>query len=90
MAAKRKNNEKAPKSCEECSRWKDIKPRLRISELLGKAISKFEKKLDSDDFKPTVGDYVKLVQMEQEFEKETEAPKEIKVTWVEPALSTEE
>ena len=35
-----------------------------------------------------MGDYLKLLQMEQEIEEES--PKEIKVTWVEPAPSEPE
>jgi hypothetical protein len=82
MAVKTKINEKAPKACEECSRWKEVKSKLRISKLLADAIAGVERKLKSDEYKPTVADYLKLIQMEQEFEQET--AKEIRVTWVEP------
>ncbi len=54
----------------------------RISELLAKAMATLESRIKSKDLKPTVGDYLKLLQLEQEFEQE--APTEIKVTWVEP------
>ena len=36
----------------------------------------------ADEFKPTMAEYLKLVQLEKEFEEEE--MKEIKVTWVEP------
>jgi hypothetical protein len=45
-------------------------------------IKKFEQKLESDEFKPTVGDFIRLLQLEKELE--DEQPKEIKVSWVEP------
>ena len=45
-----------------------------------------EAKLTGRDFKPTVADYLKLLQIEKEVEeKELEGkPKEITVTWVDP------
>jgi hypothetical protein len=61
---------------------------MRISEFLAKAIEGIESRLEEKDFKPSIGDYLKLVQMEQELEQE--APKEIKVTWIEPPASDSE
>jgi hypothetical protein len=46
-------------------------------------ISKIEEKLRTDDTKPSVGDFIRLVQLEKELEEE-EQPKEIQVSWVEP------
>ncbi len=73
----------APKSCRECEHWQEIKQQLRISELLANAIKGMEERMKSPEFKPTLGDYVKLLQLEKEMEQG--APTEIKVTWVEPA-----
>ena len=78
----------APKNCQECSRWKEVKHKLRISESLAKTIAEIENRMSSKEFKPTLGDYLKLLQMEKEFEEET--PKEIRVTWVEPETSGSE
>ena len=50
---------------------------------LAKAIKAIEERLEANDFKPTMGDYLKLLQLEHEIEEEP--PKEIKVTWVEPS-----
>ncbi len=85
MAGKRAK--KAPKTCEGCDRWHEVKRRIRISELLGKAMKTLEEKIANSELKPTVGDYLKLLQLEQEFEQE--APKEIKVTWVEPGKTSD-
>ncbi len=41
-----------------------------------------ERKLGGKDVKATLGDYIRLVQLQQELEQEE--PKDIKVTWVEP------
>lgn len=80
MAIKRAR--KAPITCEGCERWDSVKRRIRISELLAKAMETLGSRIESKELKPTVGDYLKLLQIEQEFEQET--PKEIQVTWVEP------
>ena len=56
--------------------------RLRISDLLDKAIVGIEDRINAKDFKPTMADYLKLLQMEIHLEQEE--VKEIKVTWVKP------
>jgi len=81
-----KRVKKAPTTCEGCKRWNLVKRRIRISELLAEAMKTLEARIASKELKPTVADYLKLLQMEQEFEQET--PKEIKVTWVEPTAAS--
>jgi type I restriction-modification system DNA methylase subunit len=78
----KKTGLKTPKSCAECSHWKEVKRQIRVSEFLNKVITNIEGKLKSSQMKPTIGDYLKLLQMEQDIEHEV--PKEIRVTWVEP------
>jgi len=77
----------APQSCRECERWPEIKNKLHLSELLTSAIDKLEARVKADDFKLTLGDYLKLLQLEKEIE--GEGLKEIKVTWVDPAGMSE-
>jgi hypothetical protein len=62
--------------------------RVRLSDLLDKAISGIEERFKAKDFKPTMADYLKLLQMEIELEQEE--TREIKVTWVEPTPSDSE
>ena len=76
--------EKAPKDRRKCGNRKKTKEK-RVSNLLKKAIKSFEKRIGTDDFKPTIAEYLKLVQLEQESEQET--AKEIKVTWVDPTAT---
>jgi hypothetical protein len=52
------------------------------AKLVTKVIRKIEKKLEADELKPTVGDFIRLLQLEKELE--DEQPREIKVSWVEP------
>ena len=62
--------------------------RVRLSDLLDKAIEGIEERFKAKDFKPTMADYLKLLQMEIELEQED--TREIKVTWVEPTPSDSE
>lgn len=82
---------KAPKACRECSRWMEMKHRLRVTDLLEDSIEKVKKKLTSAEFKPTVADYLKLLQIEQEMEREFDdgSPREIRVTWIEPIMTAD-
>jgi predicted component of type VI protein secretion system len=61
--------------------------KTKIAKLLRKVIEQFEKRLQNEDIKPTIGDYLKLVQIEKEMQKDE--AKEIKVTWVEPGEESE-
>jgi hypothetical protein len=90
--AKRKAVKKAavPKSCQECGRWKSIRQKVRVEELLGTAIEKLKLRFEERDFKPSVADYLKLVEMEEQLEQGSDLVKEIKVTWVEPRASETE
>ena len=79
---KGKKQEKAPKSCQDCEHWTEVRNKLRVSGVLMNVITKMEEKLKAEEFKPSLADYLKLVQMEKEIgEEET---KEIRVTWIEP------
>jgi len=80
--AKGKQQEKAPKSCEDCEHWTEVKNKLRVGTVLENVLKKMEEKLGTAEFKPSLADYLKLVQMEKEMGEE--GPKEIRVTWVEP------
>jgi hypothetical protein len=86
--AKGKLHEKAPKTCERCEHWTDVRNKLRVGKVLENLISKMEEKLKTDEFKPSLADYLKLVQWQKEIGEEL--PKEIKVTWVEPVKPSTE
>ena len=49
-----------------------------VEELIGKV----EQKLSKGEVKATLGDYIRLVQLQKELEEDE--PREIKVTWVDP------
>ena len=83
-----KKPETAPQSCEHCEHWNDVNKKLRVGEVLTQVITKMEESLKVSDFKASLTDYLKLVQLEKELG--TEVPQEIKVTWVEPETQSEE
>ena len=83
---RRKAQEKAPKSCEECKHWNEIRDKVRVSRLLADAVKKVEGKLTADDYKPTLADFLKLIQLEKELGQDE--AKEIRVTWVDPEMAS--
>jgi hypothetical protein len=72
-------------TCRGCKRWEEMKSKMRIAELLEKAASNFAGEKPEVAFKPTLAEYLKLVQLEKDFEDED--TKEIKVTWVDPTAA---
>ncbi|MBZ5579450.1 MAG: hypothetical protein LAP40_23065 [Acidobacteriia bacterium] len=77
----------APPSCRNCERWPEIKNKIHIWELLTTAIEGLGERVKANDLKLTLGDYLKLLQLEKEMEEQ--GPKEIRVTWVEPRETSE-
>jgi hypothetical protein len=73
MAEKKKTTGGAPK-----------RPAMQEGQagVVQKLLKNVEKKLSGKEAKATLGDYIKLVQLQKELDEEQ--PKEIKVTWVEP------
>jgi urease gamma subunit len=88
MPVKKQKREKAPTSCEECAHWLEVQNKVRAGEVLTQVIAKMEEKLKTEDVKPSVAEYLKLLQMAKELG--DDGPKEITVTWVEPAKSKNE
>ena len=86
--AKAKQQEKAPKSCEDCEHWTEVSNKLRVGLILESVLKKMEAQLGTAEFKPSLADYFKLVQWQKEDGEEL--VKEIKVTWVEPVKPSTE
>lgn len=53
------------------------------AKLVSQMIERLEQKISKDELKPTVGDFIRLLQLEKDLEEEQ--PREIKVSWVEPS-----
>ena len=85
--AKGKKKGQAPQSCRDCERWPEVKGRIRVGESLRKVLAKMEAEMSKEEFRTTMADYLKLVQLEKDFD-DNEA-KEIRVTWVESTETSE-
>ncbi|HWB86052.1 MAG TPA: hypothetical protein VG675_18055 [Bryobacteraceae bacterium] len=85
--ATRKNNKKAPKEIRDGDTKEQTERRVRMADLLEKVTEGFEQRLKGKDFKPTVGDYVRLLQLQKEMDQEV--PREIEVRWVEPTVTSD-
>ncbi len=59
--------------------------RVDKAALVERVIQSIEERLKRDELKATIGDLIRLVQLEKELKEER--PKEIKVTWIEPEES---
>jgi len=82
MATKRKSKNKYPKANQGSEGKQAPASKLRIEQLVTDAIGGIEKRLKDEKTPPTIGDYLKVMQLQKELEEEQ--PKEIKVTWVTP------
>jgi len=64
---------------------RDEKPRRpgsKRADLIERAIESIEQKLGKADVKATFADFIRLLQLQKEFQ--TDEPREIKVTWIDP------
>jgi hypothetical protein len=59
-----------------------VKKNRSKAEVVEQIIEKVEQRLGDGEMKPTLGDYIRLVQLQKELEEEE--PGEITVTWVDP------
>jgi hypothetical protein len=66
-------------------------PTRSLPEILCAALKSFEQKMaEEEGFKPTLGEYLKLLQMQRDLDLEVALPREITVTWVDPPEISEE
>ncbi len=68
---------------EKPSRHQDSRRGANRADLVDKAIQRIEEKLGSSDVKATFADFIRLLQLQKELQ--TDQPKEIKVTWIDPS-----
>ena len=66
------------------NKTKNEEAKRRISDILDKALTTFETEVQAGKVKPSMGDYLKLMQIKQEIDQEDEAAKEIEVRWIDP------
>jgi hypothetical protein len=78
--------EEAINKCRRCKNWEIVSDYIRVKELIENAVAKMKEALQEQKFKPTVADFLRLLEAEKELE--TAAVKEIKVTWVEDPVKS--
>jgi hypothetical protein len=61
----------------------------RAARMVERVLGSIEEKIQTDQLKPTVGDYLRLLQFREEMHA-SEPPKEIKVTWIDSTEATSE
>ncbi len=84
MAIKTANAEGAQETTTRTRREKKTSPKMAVDE----AISKIGETLIKEPVKATIGDFIKLLQLQKELQ--DEHAKEIKITWIEPMESVSE
>lgn len=84
---KNKEGASIPDDCRDCVHWEQMEDRIRIHSLLSSMVAKLEEKLNSADFKPGVGDLLKLLEARKSLEAPDQGPKELEVRWADPANS---
>jgi hypothetical protein len=67
---------------EKSSRRQTPRSGANRADMVDKAIQRIEEKLGSSDVKATFADFIRLLQLQKELQ--TDQPKEIKVTWIDP------
>jgi hypothetical protein len=73
------------KTCTQCEHWMELKDNARVAQVLREMIQKNGSKLASAEV--SLAEFLKLVQLEKEFE--DEGAKEIDITWTDPIEESE-
>jgi hypothetical protein len=81
-----KSDTAATTGCEEESQSQETPTERTLSEFLTTLRENIEDRLKKEEVKPSIGDYLKVLQLE----KELDGPEEIEVRWVEPKKSVTE
>ena len=71
-------------ACKECSNWDEVGHQARVRSVLTTMVDKVEEKVTDEHFKPTVGDFLKVLEAERDLGRGDQGPKELHVKWEEP------
>lgn len=75
-----KAGEVMPEDCRTCTHWDRVEQRMRVRELLTSMVDKLESRIEGDDFKASVGDFLKVLEIDKEMRGPDEAG-EMTVRW---------
>jgi hypothetical protein len=76
-----KTDASIPEDCKECIHWDQVEQRVRVRSVLTSMVDKLEEKVIASDFKPTVADFLKTLEADQNLEGTNEGPTEYIVRW---------
>ncbi len=74
-----------PEACRKCTHWDQVDQRVRIRSVLTSMVEKLETRVVADDYKPTVGEFLKVLEAEKEMGWLSDRAMELKVRWEDPA-----
>lgn len=78
-----KTDSSIPDDCKECIHWDQVEQRVRVRTVLTSMVDKLEEKVVDGDFKPTIGDFLRTLEVDQNLEGANEGPTEYIVRWEE-------
>ena len=67
----------------------DVPETEKKADVIGTAIKLFETKLANGNLKITAGDYIRLLELQQQVDVDEDKPREIRIRWVEKDETTE-
>ncbi|MDR3700213.1 MAG: hypothetical protein P4L56_11290 [Candidatus Sulfopaludibacter sp.] len=76
-----KTDANIPDDCKECIHWDQVEQRVRVRSVLTSMVDKLEEKVIAGDFKPTVADFLRTLEADQNLEGVNEGPTEYIVRW---------
>jgi hypothetical protein len=79
-----------PDECKECIHWDQVEQRVRVKSVLTSMVDKLEEKVSAGDFKPTVVDFLRALEADQNLEGANEGPVEYIVRWEDLSPTSED
>jgi len=79
-----------PDDCKDCIHWDQVEQRVRVKSVLTSLVDKIEEKVVEGDFKPTIGEFLKTIEVDQNLAGPDDGPTEYIVRWEEPSLTSED
>ena len=79
-----------PDECKGCSHWDEAGQRARVRTVLVSMVDKIEEKLEGGDFKPTVVDFLRALEADQQIDDTNVGLRTIIARWEDPSATRSE
>ena len=70
-----------PEECRQCTHWEQVGKRIRVRSLLTSMVDKLEARVESEEFKPSVPDFLRVLEVEKDMRGADEGAGEMTVRW---------